>query len=415
RSIERRRERTAERRRRGRHVLELLTSAGAAKEIRIFGLQRYLPERSSRLWKETSAELWGGEVRGMAMQVAGQAIFALAYVGALILLVSRAINGQATLGDVVLVVALTGQINQQLSRVLGNVGSLQRMARAVGRYRWLRAEVEPDVAASGAVHDPPERLEQGIELQNVSFSYPETSRPALADVNLSLRAGSVIGLVGENGSGKTTLVKLLTRLYLPEAGMILIDGKDLARMDNDAWRRRVSSGFQDFMRFEFVARESVGVGDLPRIDEGPAVQAALDRAGAQDLVSYLPSGLTTQLGKSYADGHELSGGQWQKVALGRAMMRENPLLLILDEPTASLDAHAEHMLFARYARQARRIAREQGGICILVSHRFSTVQIADQIVVMEDGKIAEIGTHSALMKRGGLYSDLYRLQKTGYS
>jgi ATP-binding cassette subfamily B protein len=414
RSIERQREHTAERRRLGRHILQLLTSGSAAKEVRVFGLQRHLPERSSRLWKETSAELWRGEARGMALRIAGQAIFALAYAGALVLLVSRAIYGQATLGDVVLVVALTGQINQQLSRVLHHVSSLQNMTRAVRRYRWLQAEVAPDRGMPDVALDPPERVERGIELRNVSFTYPEASRPALTDVSLVLPAGSVIGLVGENGSGKTTLVKLLARLYLPDAGAILIDGRDLSHMDADAWRRKISTGFQDFIRFELVARESVGVGDLPRIDQEPAVRTALGKADAQSLMSSLPAGLATQLGKSYAKGRELSAGEWQKVALGRTMMRENPLLLILDEPTASLDAHSEHLLFERYTQQARRIARAQGGICVLISHRFSTVQMADQIVVLEDGKIVEAGSHNTLMKHDGLYADLYRLQGAGY-
>jgi ATP-binding cassette subfamily B protein len=223
-----------------------------------------------------------------------------------------------------------------------------------------------------------------------------------------------VALVGENGAGKTTLVKLLCRFYEPSGGRIRVDGVDLQRIRLDEWRRRIATGFQDFVRFEFVARQAVGVGDLPLIDDEPAVEAALDRARASDVIGRLPDGLATQLGKSYADGVELSGGQWQKLALGRAMMRELPLLLILDEPTSGLDAEAEHALFERYAEGARRVGEATGGITFLVSHRFSTVRMADLILVVADGRIVEAGNHAALMRVGGLYAELYALQASAY-
>ncbi|MBO0821407.1 MAG: ABC transporter ATP-binding protein, partial [Nocardiopsaceae bacterium] len=185
-------------------------------------------------------------------------------------------------------------------------------------------------------------------------------------------------------------------------------------IDPAGWRSRMSAAFQDFQRLELVARESVGTGDLARIEEVPVVAGAVARATDSDLIATLPSGLETQLGKSYADGHELSGGQWQTMALARSMMRDAPLVLVLDEPTASLDAHAEYVLFQRYAAQARQVAHASGGICILVSHRFSTVRMADQILVMDDGRITERGSHAALMEQGGQYAALYRLQAAGY-
>ena len=188
----------------------------------------------------------------------------------------------------------------------------------------------------------------------------------------------------------------------------------MSRLPLAEWRRRIATGFQDFARFEFVARRTVGVGELPLIDDQPAVEAALDRAHALDVVGRLESGLSTQLGKSYTDGTELSGGQWQKLALGRSMMRELPLLLILDEPTSALDAEAEHALFERYAEGARRVGRATGGITVLVSHRFSTVRMADIIVVVADGKVAEAGPHAQLMKNRGLYAELYDLQASAY-
>jgi ATP-binding cassette subfamily B protein len=248
----------------------------------------------------------------------------------------------------------------------------------------------------------------------VDFRYPGTDRIVLAGVNLHLPAGSTVAIVGENGAGKSTLVKLLCRFYEPTSGTITADGSDLTRIPLGQWRERIAAGFQDFARFEFVARQTVGVGDLPFVDEQPAVEAALDRAHAGDVVGRLEQGLSTQLGKSYTEGTELSGGQWQKLALGRAMMREMPLLLVLDEPTSALDAEAEHALFERYAEGARRVGEATGGITVLVSHRFSTVRMADLILVVADGRIVEAGPHPQLMRNRGLYSELYDLQASAY-
>jgi len=231
-------------------------------------------------------------------------------------------------------------------------------------------------------------------------------------VNLDLPTGCTVA--GENGAGKTTLVKLLCGFYTPTSGRIAVDGTDLARLPVEQWRERIAAGFQDFVRFELVARESVGVGDLAAIDEPEAVLDALERADGRELVERMPSGLETHLGKSYADGAELSGGQWQKIALARAMMRTRPLLLILDEPTSALDAHAEHVLFERYAESARAVARATGGIAIFVSHRFSTVRMADRIVVVEGGRIVEQGSHDELVALGRIYAELFALQAAAY-
>jgi len=209
-------------------------------------------------------------------------------------------------------------------------------------------------------------------------------------------------------------VKLLARLYEPTAGRILVDGVDLRRFDVAAWRGRISAGFQDFGRFELVARESVGIGDLPESHSEPHVLSALERAAAGALPTELPSGLATQLGREFDGGVDLSIGQWQKVALGRAMMRPTPLLLVLDEPTASLDAPTEHSLFERFAAAARGAATASGAITILVSHRFSTVRMADLILVVSDGRISEAGTHDELLDLGGLYAELYELQASSY-
>jgi ATP-binding cassette subfamily B protein len=233
-----------------------------------------------------------------------------------------------------------------------------------------------------------------------------------------------VALVGENGAGKSTLVKLLAKLYEPSAGQILIDDVALARMPTPEWRTRLAGAFQDFFRFEFRARHTVGVGDVPRLDDEPAVVRAVGRAGANDVVDGLSAGLETQLGPTWPQGVEVSFGQWQKLALARGFMRDHPLLLVLDEPTAALDAETEHALFERYAavsnsRRGRLAAdgagiRDDGRITILVSHRFSTVRMADLIVVLDRARVIEVGTHDQLMARGGSYAELYNIQAAAY-
>ena len=254
----------------------------------------------------------------------------------------------------------------------------------------------------------------------MSFAYPGTERLVLDDVSVHLKPGSVVAIVGENGAGKTTLVKLLCRLYEPTRGRILVDGIELARMPPEAWRSRLAGAFQDFFRFELRALHSVGLGDLPRLDDAPAVSAAVRRAGAGDVVEQLVAGLQTQLGPTWPEGVEISFGQWQKLALARGFMRERPLLLVLDEPTAALDAETEHALFEHYAAAARAgppgavRGTADGRITILVSHRFSTVRMADFIVVLDGARVVESGTHEALMARGGQYAELYGIQAAAY-
>jgi len=223
----------------------------------------------------------------------------------------------------------------------------------------------------------------------------------------------VVAVVGENGAGKTTLVKLLAKMYEPTSGAILVDDTPLARVPADQWRSHLSGSFQDFFRFEFRARHTVGLGDVPRLDDEPAVLAAVGRAGADDVVARLRSGLETQLGPTWPDGVEVSFGQWQKLALARGFMRDRPLLLLLDEPTAALDAETEHALFERYAAAARG-ERGDGRITVLVSHRFSTVRMADLIVVLDGARLVEMGTHDELMAKGGQYAELYGIQAAAY-
>jgi ATP-binding cassette subfamily B protein len=279
------------------------------------------------------------------------------------------------------------------------------------RLAWLE-DYAASEAASGDL-PVPMALHRGIRLEHVSFAYPGTSRVVLDDVSVTLPAGAVVAFVGENGAGKTTLVKLLAKMYEPTTGSILVDDTPLARVPAGEWRARLAGAFQDFFRFEFRAGHTVGLGDVVRLDDEPAVVAAVARAGAGDVVARLASGLDTQLGPTWPGGVELSFGQWQKLALARGFMRDEPLLLVLDEPTAALDAETEHALFERYAAAARGNA-ESGRITILVSHRFSTVRMADLIVVLDGARVVEVGSHDELMAKRGQYSELYGIQADAY-
>ncbi|MGW3959582.1 ABC transporter ATP-binding protein [Amycolatopsis sp. NPDC005003] len=404
---------TAEPTRIARNLFRLSSSARFAGEVRVFRLSDQLRRRHATLWDRTSRHLWRANTRAALVRAAGQVVFGLAYVGAVILVVREAIAGQHSVGDVVLVISLATQVNQQVATAVVLLADLQRMANALQRLDTMGEIVREGVPAAPDLV-PPARLTGGIELEDVDFTYPGSDARVLQGLSLSLPAGSTVAIVGENGAGKTTLVKLLCGLYRPSGGRILVDGAELDRIPMAAWRERIAAGFQDFVRYEFTAGQTVGVGDLPRLDDEDAIRTALSRAQATDVVDQLPRGLDTELGTSYGEGTELSGGQWQKLALGRALMRDTPLLLVLDEPTSALDAEAEHRLFEQYGARAKQVAESTGAITLFVSHRFSTVRMADLILVVQDGHIAERGDHDALMRAGGIYAELFDLQARAY-
>ncbi len=392
------------------HLLDLATQVAPAKEIRVFGLQDEMRARQARLRSAIDRAQTRAEVAGLGLRVIGQLLFAVGYLGAVVLVVRAAIEGQRSVGDVVLVVTLAVQTNAQVANALSIAQALQSHARVIGWVLWLRNLVHRVLPRSRGEAPAPERITEGITLESVTFRYPGTDRDILRDISLYLPAGSTVAIVGENGAGKSTLVKLLCRFYDPTEGRILVDGVDLVTMAPDAWRARLAAGFQDFCRFEVLARDCVGIGDLPRIDDEAAVLAAVGQADARPVVERLERGLDTQLGRTYADGAELSGGQWQRLSMARAMMRQNPLLLLLDEPTSALDAQAEHALFARFARSDAQLVGAGGGVTVLVSHRFSTVREADLIVVVDGGRIVEHGKHEDLMARDGMYAQMFTMQ-----
>jgi ATP-binding cassette subfamily B protein len=405
-------ERAASANRLARHLFNTATTAPPGKEVRVTRIGDRLMKQRREAW-----ERWYGPVAAARWETArwhtlAWAIFGAGYVGAVVFVASVL---RATPGQVLLVLAAGSRLSAYIGATVGEIGFLRGFwLDGSRRMAWLE-----DYAASLTEHSDapaPERLTDGIRFEHVSFAYPGTERQVLDDVNLELRPGAVVAIVGENGAGKSTLVKLLCRMYEPDQGRILVDGVDLARIRADEWRARLAGAFQDFFRFEFQARHTVGLGDLARLDDGPAVVAAVGRAGADDVVERLSLGLETQLGTTWPQGVEVSFGQWQKLALARGFMRDQPLIIVLDEPTAALDAETEHALFERYAAVARggQDSTSDGRITILVSHRFSTVRMADLIVVLDGSRVAEVGTHEALMAKGGQYSELYGIQAAAY-
>jgi len=399
-------ERGASANRLARHLFTTATTAPPGKEVRVTRIGDRLVRERRAAWERwygpVASARWGSAIWHML----AWAIFGAAYVAAIVFVASRSGAGA---GSVLLVLAAGARLSAYIGATVGEIGFLRGFwLEGSKRMAWLE-----DYAASLTEHadaHAPDQLTQGIRFEHVSFAYPGTTRRVLEDVNLELKPGAVVAIVGENGAGKSTLVKLLCRLYQPTEGRILIDGVDLARVHADQWRSRMAGAFQDFFKFEFVARHTVGLGDIPRLENQSAVASAVDRAGAADVVEHLTSGLDTQLGPTWPGGAEVSFGQWQKLALARGFMRDRPLVLVLDEPTAALDAETEHALFERYAAAVR----GGGRITILVSHRFSTVRMADLIVVLDGARVVEVGSHEDLMAKGGQYAELYGIQAAAY-
>lgn len=405
---------TAEPIRQSQHFFHTVISAHSCKELLIYGLGATFIHRH-KLHRQTIDRIrFQGELQGLCFQILGWVLFAFGYMSALVFVIDQGVQGILTPGNVLMTIGLIAQINGYTQRGTRQFSHVLRTLNVVQRYLWFKDYAKAHMPVTTTYAQLPERLRSGIHLHNVTFRYSHMTINALSDITLHLPAGSTIAIVGENGAGKTTLVKLLCRLYAPTQGIMTVDGTDLQSFELQAWRSSLSVSFQDFVRFELTARESVGVGDVPHIENMTILEQAMIRAGAQDLVPTLPQGWNTQFGKQWPDGTDLSGGQWQKIALGRAMVRQQPLLVFLDEPTAGLDADAEYMLFERYASLTKRVMQQNQGITILISHRFSTVRMADLIVVLQKGCVVETGNHDDLMTANGLYAQLYNIQAQAY-
>ncbi len=392
--------------RRQNYYEAVLTQPHAAKEVRLFQLGPLLLGRYkdffARFWREDRDMTLRQGAWGFALGL----ISNLAFYGSYAWVAFRAMTGAVTLGGVGLFVAVFREAQ-------GTVGSvLHTVSRSYEDHLYLTSLYEfldhTSAAAStgDAVVGP--NPEDGIRFEGVSFAYPGADKPVLADVTLHLPRGHKLALVGENGAGKTTLIKLLTRLYRPTSGRITLDGLDLAAWDEGALRRRIGVIFQDFVQYQFVVGENIGVGDVRAFDDEARWREAAALGMADTVIDALPKGYQTQLGKWFEDGRELSLGQWQKVALARAFMRRDADLLVLDEPTASMDAAAEAQVFERFR------ALTEHRTAVVISHRFSTVRMADSIAVLEGGRIIEQGTHDELLARSGRYAELFFLQARGY-
>ena len=376
-----------------------------AKEVMLYRLGPRLLERYRDIFRRLYAEDRALTVRrdlwGLALGSIATAALYAAYAWIAVTAVRRII----TVGQMTMYVALFRQGQAAVSAMLAAVGGMYEDNLYLSTlYEYLETEVPAPGGA--AVRGP--HPEDGVRFEDVSFTYPGAEQPALEHISLHLTPGSSLALVGENGSGKTTLIKLLTRLYAPSAGRILLDGQDLAEWDERALRERIGVIFQDFARYQMLVGENVGAGDERFFEDETRWRAAADKGRASEFIDTLPAGYHTQLGKWFRDGRELSGGQWQKIALSRAFMRTRADILVLDEPTAAMDAQAEAEVFEHF----RQLARER--ITILISHRFSTVRMADQIAVLNRGRIVECGSHEELMRLEGRYAHLFTLQARGY-
>ena len=392
----------------------VLANDDHAKEVKAFGLGPVLLDRYRALGEAFYAEDRKLAVRRAAWAFALSLLATGAFYGAYVAMALAAARGALSLGDMVLYVAAFRQGQQAFQAILTAVGGMYEDNLYMSNlFAYLSFEVTPPRAApaleaAAAAAREPRPAEAGIRFEGVGFRYPGQEKWALSKIDLFVPAGESLALVGHNGAGKTTFIKLLTRLYEPTEGRILLDGRDLRDWEAEALRRRVGVVFQDFNQYQLKLRDNVGLGSVEHREDEERIKRAAARGGADEIIEGVPGGLDAQLGRWFKEGVELSGGQWQKIALSRAFMREEADILVLDEPTAALDAEAEHAVFERFRALA------EGRTSILISHRFPTVRMADRIVVIEGGRLLEQGTHEELCALGGRYAELFTLQAKGY-
>ncbi len=397
-----------------KHLHQTITHPASGKEIRVCGAAGAMMAMADTAWAKATAIQLRGRARSTATAACGTFVFILGYTASLVYMVQSVNRGRLTVADLMLVLSLAGQLRTRFGQVMQKRTQVQAGLALAEPYQWLRAQAEQARAKPSPGRPAAASLTTGIELKQVEFGYPGTGKHVLGPVDARIPAGSMVALVGAYGSGKTTLVKLLCKFYEPATGSITVDGVALGDLDTQIWRSRVTAAFQDFGRYQVALRHAVGFGDLAAADDDERLLGALRQAGAGTLCRELPRGLDTQLGRLGDDARELSEGQWQKTALARACLRQAPLLVVLDEPTASLDAPSEHAIFQRHARLARELGARHGTVTVVVSHRFSTVRMADLILVLDGGRVIEQGCHDDLMARDGTYARLYRMQQNAY-
>ncbi len=393
-----------------RRELDYLRQVGAsletAKEVKIFGLPGFLMERFRRM-----AEDFYEDNRRLALRRAGwggilTAVGTIAYYLAYAFIAWSTVTGRFTVGDLTFLAGSFRRLRTLLE------GLLSGFSQVAGQALYLDDlfsffEIEPEIRSPEGAIPFPATIQQGVTFENVGFRYPGSERWAVRHLDFSIRAGETLALVGENGAGKTTIVKLLARLYDPDEGRILLDGHDLRDYDLDQLRSAIGVIFQDFVRYQFTAGENIAVGRIEARDDRARVEDAAARGRADAVIKGLPAGYEQRIGRRFQDGVELSGGEWQKIAIARAYMREAQIL-ILDEPTSALDARAEYEVFQRFKELS------SGTTGVLISHRFSSVRMADRILVLGDGRVEAIGTHDELIAAGGRYAELFDLQAAGY-
>ncbi len=376
-----------------------------AKEVKLFGLGPLLLGRYRDIFEKLYSDDRDLTVRRESWGFGLGLLGTFTLYGAYAWIAASTVVARITLGQMTMYLMLFRQGQAAVSAMLSAIGGMYEDNLYLSTlYEYLETAVPPSpgTAQRGA------RPDDGIRFEHVGFTYPGSGEPALHDINLHIRPGESLALVGQNGSGKTTLIKLLTRLYTPDSGRILLDGTDLREWDEATLLQRIGVIFQDFARYQMRVGENVGAGDVSHFEDEARWREASNKGMASDFIDTLPAGFQTPLGKWFNDGRELSGGQWQKIALARAFMRSRADILVLDEPTAAMDAAAEATIFEHFRELAG------GRIAILISHRFSTVRMADQIIVIQDGRIVEHGSHEQLMALGGHYAQLFSLQAQGY-
>jgi ATP-binding cassette, subfamily B, bacterial len=408
-------ERVAENRRIALHLYDVGTGPSEGKELRALGHTDALLRRYTATWNAVDAELTKADTHALKLRLASWAGYC-AVVAAVLAIVLTTADRRLSGPSLFLLAMAATQLTVLASNGAATVAGLRNSLQLAGHHARI---VDATSLHSGDVHvrreflATPSALERGISLHGVRFRYPDAAADALGPIDLELPAGSVTAVVGPNGAGKTTLVNLLLGLRRPTGGSILIDGQPLAAMDPAAWYAQTSVVCQDFTRFELTARESVACGDLSRLMDDQATVQALIRGEAEAIVSSLPDGLDTVLGQRFG-GRELSSGQWQRIALARGFMRPRPLLLILDEPTVSIDAVTEQRLLDRCVGNARTLAQTSGSTVVFVSHRYATTRLADQILMIEGGEIVEHGSHADLLAADSRYAEIYRSQQAAY-